>query len=106
MCTNKSAAWDRLLLNASNSPLEKMGQTQGKEYIAVGVSPELACQRLERKLCANVHENSRVMCTDPIRMLSPRAVSQLALARVHGRDYKVTLKKMEVGYQAIVVIKD
>lgn len=86
-----------------------MGQNQGKEFIAVGVSPELACQRLERKLCTSVHENSHVMLTDasdPVLTLSPRSVPRLALARVQGRDYKVTLKKLEVGYQAIVFIKD
>lgn len=92
-----------------------MGQNQGKEFLAVGVSPELACQRLERKLCSSVHENSHIMLTpegasrdasDPVLTLSPRSVPRLALARVQGRDYKVTLKKLEVGYQAIVFIKD
>lgn len=73
-------------------------------FSGVGSTAAKSCQALQQDLNIRVDPNAFVGITETIPM-SPRSVPHQALANVNGRDYVVKLTKLEVGFQALLIMR-
>ncbi len=86
--------------------MKSMGQAARKQtYRGSGQTLQEACTNLQGELRKHVHKEAFVTISDDeLRIMSPRAVKEMALCRISGKDYPVSLNKSHVGYQASLYV--